>query len=37
MKEYLCSVRGSYELGEPRSVVLMDNTSTHMGGHLHDL
>ena len=27
---YLCPTLGSYELGEARSVVLMDNASTHM-------
>ena len=30
VKEYLCPMLGDYMLGEPRSVVLMDNASTHM-------
>ena len=30
VKEYICPVLGNYEHGEPRSVVLMDNASTHM-------
>ena len=30
VKDYLCPVLGNYELGEPRSVVFMDNASTHM-------
>ena len=34
VKEYLCPVRVSYELGKPRSVVLMDNASTHMGDEI---
>ena len=29
IKEYLCPVLGNFEMGEPRSVVLMDNTSAH--------
>lgn len=31
VKEYLCPILGSYLDGEPRSVVYMDNASTHMG------
>ena len=34
VKEYLCPVLGSYERGEPRSVVMMDNASTHMGDEI---
>ena len=34
MKEYLCPVLGNYELGDPQSVVLMDNASTHMGDEI---
>jgi len=30
VKEFLCPVLGKYEFGEVRSVVLMDNASTHM-------
>lgn len=30
VKEYLCPVLGDYSKGEPRSVVLLDNASTHM-------
>jgi len=30
VKEYLCPILGNYQLGEPRSVVLMDNALTHM-------
>jgi len=30
VKEKLCPTLGSYVLGEPRSVVLLDNASTHM-------
>ena len=34
IKEYLCPVLGNYEMGEARSVVLMDNTSTHMSDEI---
>ena len=34
MKEYLCHVLGNYELGDPRSAVLMDNASAHMGDEI---
>ena len=34
VKEYLCPILGSYELGEARSVVLMDNASTHMSDEI---
>ena len=37
VKDYLCPMLGSYELGEPRSVVLMDNASTHMSDEIEDL
>ena len=30
VQNYLCPVLGRYEYGEPRSVVLLDNASTHM-------
>ena len=30
----MCSIIGSYHLGEPRSVVLMDNVSTHMSDYI---
>ena len=30
VQECLCPVLGNYELGEPRSVVFMDNASTHV-------
>ena len=30
IENYLCPVLGRYEYGEPRSVVLLDNASTHM-------
>ena len=32
--KFLCPVLGSYELGEPRSVVLMNNASTHMNDEI---
>ena len=34
IKEYLCPVLGNYEMGEARSVVLMDNASTHMSDEI---
>ena len=30
VKDYLCHILGNYALGEPRSVMMMDNASTHM-------
>ena len=36
VKTYLCPVLGNYERGEPRSVVLMDNASTHMSDEVED-
>ena len=30
VKEFLCPMLGNYKMGEPQSVVLMDNASTHM-------
>ena len=30
IETYLCPILGNYLLGEPRSVVFMDNASTHM-------
>ena len=34
VKEYLCPLLGDYALGEKRSVVLMDNVSTHMSDEI---
>ena len=34
VKEYLVPTLGRYELGEPRSVVMMDNASTHMSDEI---
>ena len=36
VKEYLCPVLGNFEFGEPRSVVFMDNASTHMSQDVED-
>ena len=36
VKEYVCPVLGNFEYGDPRSVVLMDNTSTHLGDEVKD-
>ena len=36
IKEYLCPVLGNFEMGEPRSVVLMDNASTHMSEEVEE-
>ena len=36
VKNYLCPVLGNYELGEPRSIVYMDNASTHMADEVED-
>lgn len=34
VKEYLVPTLGNYEGGEPRSVVMMDNASTHMSDEI---
>ena len=34
VKTYLCPMLGSYERGEARSVVLMENASTHMNDEI---
>ena len=34
VKEYMCPVLGDYALGEARSVVLVDNASTHMSNEI---
>ena len=36
VKNYLCPVLGRYQFGEARSVVLMDNASTHMSSAVED-
>ena len=36
VKNYLCPVLGNYEHGEPRSIVYMDNASTHMADEVED-
>jgi len=36
VKDYLCPVLGQYEFGEARSVVFMDNASTHMSEEVED-
>ena len=36
IKEYLCSVLGDYQMGEARSVVLMDNASIHMSEEIEE-
>ena len=36
VKEYLCPVLGNFRLKEPRSVVLLDNASTHMSDDVVD-
>ena len=36
VKNYLCPVLGNYERGEPRSIVYMDNASTHMADEVED-
>ena len=35
--EYLCPMLGDYALGEARSVVLMDNVSTHMSNEIEEV
>ena len=37
VKEYLCPSLGNFARGEPRSVVLLDNASTHMSDEVVDL
>ena len=34
VKEYLIPTLGNYQRGEPRSVVMMDNASTHMSDEI---
>mmetsp|Transcript_25939 Transcript_25939/g.31981 ORF Transcript_25939/g.31981 Transcript_25939/m.31981 type:complete len:167 (+) Transcript_25939:335-835(+) len=34
---YLCPTLGNYAIGEPRSIVVMDNASTHMDGRVATL
>ena len=34
VKEYLCPILGDYQSGEQRSIVLMDNASTHMSDEI---
>ena len=34
IKNYSCPMLGNYERGEARSVVLVDNASTHMGDEI---
>ena len=34
---YLCPTLGNYAKGEPRSIVVMDNASTHMDGRVETL
>ena len=36
IEKYLCPVLGSYENNEPRSIVIMDNASTHFGRKVGD-
>ena len=36
VQTYLCPTLGSYERGEARSVVMMDNASTHMRNEIED-
>lgn len=37
VERYLCPVLGRYAYGEPRSVVLLDNASTHMSERVQEL
>ena len=37
VEHYLCPVLGNYERGEPRSVVMMDNASTHLSDKVEEL
>ena len=37
VERYLCPVLGNYENGEPRSIVIMDNSSTHLNRRVGDL
>ena len=36
VKTYLCPILGRYELGEPRSVVFLDNATTHMAEEVEE-
>ena len=37
VEKSLCPVLGNYNAGEPRSVVLLDNASTHMSPRVRNL
>ena len=37
VEHFLCPVLGNYQMGEPRSVVMMDNASTHYSDRVEEL
>ena len=37
VEHFLCPVLGNYQKGEPRSVVMMDNASTHYSDRVEEL